>query len=82
MVTTVYVVSKFAKEDVVEIEATKTRLIKGQCRATPSSRIERRTCTRVSLHISEPAWDAWRLHTLEVRMEHDRYEPFPEALSA
>ena len=20
----------------------------------------------------EPAWDPWRLHTLEVRMEHDR----------
>ena len=30
----------------------------------------------------EPAWDPWRLHTLEVRMEHGIDTPVTEAVSA
>jgi hypothetical protein len=30
----------------------------------------------------EPAWDPWRLHTLEVRMEHDGKEPINKAVPA
>ena len=37
---------------------------------------------RARIHPSEPAWYPWRLHTLEVRMEHDRKEAFPEAVPA
>jgi hypothetical protein len=43
--------------------------------------VPRRTAAQVSVIVkTESAWVSRRLHTLEVRMEHDRTETFPEAI--